>query len=90
MSIATTSSPRSVVNDDHNPTMHRSSHPVLVTGMFVIAPLVVGIIAFERQLLALGVLDKHNMKGALVGGGVGAFLIVVVAIAALMREARNL
>jgi hypothetical protein len=40
--------------------------------------------------LALGVLDKHNMKGALVGGGVGAFLIVVVAIAALMREARNL
>ena len=46
--------------------------------------------AWAAFFLALGVLDKHNMKGALVGGGVGAFLIVVVAIVALMREARNL
>jgi hypothetical protein len=132
--------------------MPRSNHPILAMGMLIIAPLVVGIIAFERQLprsphhvsavnvqhalnavgaalalsavalllvdavfratdsarltrwadlaalsvgawaaffLALGALDKHNMKGALVGGSIGAVLIVVSAIAALMWEMRK-
>jgi hypothetical protein len=45
--------------------------------------------AWAGFFLALGVLDKHNMKGALVGGGIGTVLMVVSALAALMWEMRK-
>jgi hypothetical protein len=45
---------------------------------------------WSAMFLALGTVDKHNLTGALIGGSVGAFLVIVAAVVALIWEFRNL
>ena len=45
--------------------------------------------AWAALFLSLGALDKHNMKGALIGGGIGVTLVVIGAVAAILWEARQ-
>jgi hypothetical protein len=42
--------------------------------------------AWAAFFLALGALDKDDMNGALIGGGVGAALVVIGAVAAILWE----
>jgi hypothetical protein len=46
--------------------------------------------AWSAFFLSLSTLDKHNLTGALIGGGVGAFLVIVATVVALIWEFRNL
>jgi hypothetical protein len=45
--------------------------------------------AWAAFFLTLGALDKHNIKGALIGGGIGVVLVIAGAVAAVLREARQ-
>jgi hypothetical protein len=45
--------------------------------------------AWTAFFLALGALDKHNMKAALIGGGIGVVLVIVGAVAAILWKARQ-
>jgi hypothetical protein len=45
--------------------------------------------AWAAFFLALGTLEKHDVKGALIGGSVGMLLVLVGAAAGLLWEYRN-